>query len=105
MDNIDDIELESIMKKYQVNNHWILKWYLFDNVYKSSYHNTTSGRKDQIMRYKESIGESIKALCLLLSPMYRVVDNDNDYTLNAKLQFEYENLIRDLDGIQQEDLE
>ena len=34
-----------------------------------------------------------------------VVDNDNDDTLNAKLQFEYENWIEHLDGIQREDLE
>ena len=84
------------------------------------YHNTDQGRKDQIMRYEKLIGESIVALFLLFSTVYRVIDNDNDVLLsfvyqrididngdilNAKLQLKYEDLIGNLDSIQRKDLE
>ena len=41
--------------------------------------------------YDESIGESEATPLLLLNTVYRVVDNDNNDILNAKVQFEYEN--------------
>ena len=55
------------------------------------------------MRYKELI--AVAALLLLFGTLYWVVNNDNDGILNVKLQLKYGDLIRNLDGIQQEDLE
>ena len=115
-----DRELEWILKQYQVNNdnindtriQWIRKKYQVDNDTK------TPDKYDPTDLFPVSAFVNTIILEGVLN-QYRVnhdgetaydesiivVDNDNDDILNAKLQFEYENWIENLDGIQREDLE